>query len=85
MFVMRHRELIGGGKDDLLQIAHVITLNMVSLFPVLEYLTSFTVQAFDVISLRSVISSYRLVSQDLFSEGVQLLLCWAVGYISLVN
>ncbi|KAF6145664.1 hypothetical protein GIB67_001477 [Kingdonia uniflora] len=29
VFVLRHRNLIGGGKDDLQQIAHVLVLNMV--------------------------------------------------------
>ncbi|KAK4271150.1 hypothetical protein QN277_019886 [Acacia crassicarpa] len=29
VFVLRHRELVGGGKEDLQQIAHVIVLNMV--------------------------------------------------------
>lgn len=29
VFVLRHRSLVGGGKEDLQQIAHVIVLNMV--------------------------------------------------------
>lgn len=29
VFVSRHRNLVGGGKKDLLHVAHVITLNMV--------------------------------------------------------
>lgn len=51
MFVLRHRELVGGGKEDLQEIARVIVLNMVGVFsPVLEHQTSFIFQAFDVIS-----------------------------------
>jgi hypothetical protein len=30
MFILRHKYLVGGGKPDLQHIAHVITLNMVS-------------------------------------------------------
>lgn len=32
VFVLRHKNLVGGGKGDLLHIAHVIALNMVSVF-----------------------------------------------------
>ena len=32
VFVLRHKDIVGGGKEDLLHIAHVIALNMVSVF-----------------------------------------------------
>lgn len=32
MFVLRHRDIVGGGKEDLQHIARVIVLNMVSVF-----------------------------------------------------
>lgn len=32
VFVLRHRHIVGGGKEDLLHIARVIALNMVSVF-----------------------------------------------------
>jgi len=35
VFVLRHKDLVGGGKKDLQHIAQVIALNMVSVsFPV---------------------------------------------------
>ena len=32
VFVLRHKDLVGGGKKDLQHIAQVIALNMVSVF-----------------------------------------------------
>lgn len=32
MFVLRHRDIVGGGKEDLQHIVRVIALNMVSFF-----------------------------------------------------
>lgn len=32
VFVLRHKDIVGGGKEDLLHIAQVIALNMVSIF-----------------------------------------------------
>lgn len=49
MFTLRHRGLIGGGKEDITHIAKVIVLNMVILpTSYLEYCKFCSISHFDV-------------------------------------